>query len=266
MSKLHVSKFGQANNAPVLVLLHGWGSSSKIWQPCIDKLTEDFHVWCIDLPGHGESLDIEWDESVDQGLELLAEILPERCCLVGWSLGGLLAQLYVKQYPQRVQSLMLIASTPKFVAGPGWPHAMPSNIFEKFSEQFNTSPKEILKQFRTLQTLHSVSSKEIMCVLEQAASEQSPGKMAWGLQWLQELDLRDSCIAEDILLQLLHGENDQVSSIKVAQQTVELWQTSHKPGYKNVQLCIITDAGHTPFLSHPERFHKQVKLMLSKTC
>ena len=262
MSKLHVSKFGRASNAPVLALLHGWGSSSKIWQSCIEKLAEDFQVWCIDLPGHGESQGVDWDESVDQGLSLLSQALPERCYLVGWSLGGLLAQLYVKQYPQRVQSLMLIASTPKFVAGLDWPHAMPKDKFANFLQQFNTSPKVVLKQFRALQVLHSVSSKEIMCMLEQAKSDHYPKKIAWGLLWLQELDLREPCVTKDIPILLLQGENDQVSSVKAAQQTVELW----KPKHKNLQLCIITDAGHTPFLSHPEQFHKQVKLMLSKTC
>ncbi|MBT8113603.1 MAG: alpha/beta fold hydrolase, partial [Gammaproteobacteria bacterium] len=69
MSKLHVSKFGQASNAPVLALLHGWGSSSKIWQPCLTELCKEFQLWCVDLPGHGESHDIVWDESVHQGLE-----------------------------------------------------------------------------------------------------------------------------------------------------------------------------------------------------
>jgi pimeloyl-[acyl-carrier protein] methyl ester esterase len=261
MSKLHVSKFGRAYNAPVLALLHGWGSSSKIWQPCIEKLAEGFQVWCIDLPGHGESQAVEWDESVAQGVELLAKTLPERCCLVGWSLGGLFAQLYVKQHPQRVQSLMLIASTPKFIAGLDWPHAMPKDIFAKFSEQFNASPKAILKQFTALQALHSVSSKEIMRVLEQAASDQYLERIAWGLQWLQELDLRNSCVVKDIPLQLLQGENDQVLSIKAAVQTIEIWQPSHK----NLQLCIIADAGHTPFLSHPERFHQQVHLMFAQS-
>lgn len=260
MSNLYVSKVGRVNNAPVLVLLHGWGSSSKIWQPCLDKLSEDFQVWCIDLPGHGESYGIDWDESVAQGLELLAEVLPERCVLVGWSLGGLFAQLYVKHYPQRVQSLMLIASTPKFVAGLDWPHAMPSDNFAKFSQQFNVSPKVLMKQFRALQALHSVSSKDIMRVLDQASSEQHLERMAWGLQWLQEVDLRSSCVAEDIPLQLMQGENDQVSPIKAAQQTLEIWQQNHK----NIQLCIIDGAGHTPFLSHPELFHQQVNLMFDQ--
>jgi len=92
MSELQVSKFASAGNAPVLVLLHGWGSSSKIWQPLIPKLAKASNVWCVDLPGHGENHDIDWDGTADQGVELLANALPKKCVLVGWSLGGLLAQ------------------------------------------------------------------------------------------------------------------------------------------------------------------------------
>lgn len=258
MSKLHVSKYGRASNAPVLVLLHGWGSSSKVWQTCVEKLTENFQVWCIDLPGHGESHSVQWDESVAQGLALLTDIMPERCYLVGWSLGGLYAQLCAAQHPQRVQSLMLIASTVKFVASPDWPHAMAEDKFAKFVARFDASPKVIMKQFRALQTLHSVSAKEIMRVLEQTASSQFPLRMAWGLRWLQALDLRNSCIAEKIPIQLLHGENDQVAPLKAANQAMEIWQAKRK----NLQFCIINDAGHAPFLSHPERFQQQVNLML----
>ena len=117
-----------------------------------------------------------------------------------------------------------------------------------------------MKQFRALQALHSVSPKEIVRVLEQASSEQHLERMSWGLQWLQEIDLRSSCVAENIPLQILQGERDQVSPKKAAQQTMELWQPIHK----NIQLCIIDDAGHTPFLSHPEQFHQQVNLMFDQ--
>ncbi|QMU62107.1 MAG: alpha/beta fold hydrolase [Gammaproteobacteria bacterium] len=256
MSRLHVSKFGQANNGPVLALLHGWGSSSKIWQACIADLSKEFQLWCVDLPGHGHSHDIEWDESVDQGVELLANTLPPSCVLIAWSLGGMLAQLYLKQFPQRVQSLMLIASTPKFVASKEWPHAMPPNTFTRFVKQYDASPKTTLKQFCALQTLHSTAAKKSMQALEQA-SNQHQDKIRWGLRWLKEIDLRDLCLSKNVPIVLLQGENDQVSSVRAAEHTAEIWG--------HLRICKITDAGHVPFLSHSEQFIDLVKSMFAQT-
>jgi len=256
MSKLHVSKFGQASNASALVLLHGWGSSSKIWQACLTELGKEFQLWCVDLPGHGESHDILWDESVHQGLELLANSLPPRCLLVGWSLGGLLAQLFAKQYPQRVQGLMLVASTPKFVASNDWPHAMPLSIFQQFAKQYDASPQDTLKQFIALQILHGRSLKKIMRELDYASSFQALEKIHWGIEWLLKLDLRKAFVSSGLPIVLFHGENDQVSSIQAAEQTAEIWEST--------QLCKISQAGHVPFLSHSEQFIDQLKRMLGQ--
>lgn len=260
MSTLHVSKFGQAGKGPVLALLHGWGSSSKIWQPCITQLAKEFHVWCVDLPGHGESSNIVWDKTVAQGVQLLKSALPERCILIGWSLGGLLAQLFSHQYPERVQGLMLVASTPKFVADKKWPHAMQVSTFNQFVKQYDASPQMTLSHFMALQALHGRSLKQIMVNLEQASLLQQPNhdltSIRWGLEWLFELDLREAFAMIKLPIILFHGENDQVSPIKAAQQTVDSWQYS--------RLSKISCAGHVPFLSHPKEFIEQVKLMYAQ--
>jgi len=41
--------------APVLVLLHGLGSSRQTWDPVLPLLSDDFDVVAVDLPGHGDS-------------------------------------------------------------------------------------------------------------------------------------------------------------------------------------------------------------------
>jgi pimeloyl-ACP methyl ester carboxylesterase len=41
--------------APVLVLVHGLGSSSTVWRPVLPLLEPDFDVIRVDLPGHGDS-------------------------------------------------------------------------------------------------------------------------------------------------------------------------------------------------------------------
>ena len=168
-----------------------------------------------------------------------------------------MAQLYLKHYPQRVQSLMLIASMPKFVASEDWPYAMSSHTFTKFVKQYDASPGATIKKFSALQALHSLSSKQIMRSLEQVALDQQPEKICWGLRWLQEFDLRDIHLSKDVPIYLLQGENDQVAFVEAAEHTVEIWT--------QVKLHKIPNAGHAPFLSHPDQFIEQVKTMLSQT-
>ncbi|MEJ2116304.1 MAG: alpha/beta fold hydrolase, partial [Gammaproteobacteria bacterium] len=234
------------------------GSSSKIWQACATELSDGLQIYCVDLPGHGKSNAIEWDGCVDKGLELLADVLPMSCSLVGWSLGGLLAQLYVHRYPKRVQSLMLIASTPKFVASSDWPHAMPANIFTKFVKQYDVSPSAAIKQFNVLQTLHGTSSKQILQALRKSTSEmydKHPEKIRWGLSWLQEVDTRNVCFPKDLPIHVFQGENDQVTSLRAVEDTVAIWKQLH--------LYKVPDAGHVPFISHQSLFIEQVKAMLA---
>lgn len=245
MSKLHISKFGKG---PDLALLHGWGSSSKIWQTCVNDLSLKFRIWCVDLPGHGESHAVKWDYSVEQGVELLAQALPQTCSIIGWSLGGLIAQLFAKQFPQRVVKLMLIASTPKFIASAQWPHGMHKDTFLNFSQQYAKAPQQTLKQFCALQVLNTKSAKHTLSVLSDALSDQQKHieKIQWGMQWLQEIDLCTDATLSALPIEFLHGEKDQVLSILAAEQTVSVWE--------NAKLERIANAGHAPFISHSNRF------------
>ena len=252
MTSLHTIKSGESKQFPILALLHGWGSSSKIWQPCISELSREFQVWCIDLPGHGGSVDIDWDCSAEQGVELLANTLPNSCVLIGWSLGGLFAQLYLKAFPQRVQQLLLIASTPKFITSAHWPHGMPIDEMNNFKQSFQSSPLKTLKRFNCLQTLHSDWTKEAALALEHSMMTKYFDKISWGLEWLTELDLTK--FKPPIRIQCMQGENDQVCSPQAAKAMVKVWP--------NVYLNLIKKSGHVPFLSHKQIFIKQVRRMM----
>ncbi len=250
---LHLTKVGQGPN---LVLLHGWGSSSKVWQTLIKPLSRKFCVWCVDLPGHGESHSVNWDCSTKQGVELLAQYLPQTCSIVGWSLGGLLAQLYVNQIPHRVENLMLIGSTPKFTADISWSHGMQQDVFAAFCDQYTNFPEQTLQKFCALQVVDTDLSKHVLSILQNALSNQHHHikNIFWGLQWLQNIDLRDQPILCKVPIKLLHGDKDKVSSCFAAQQTTTIW--------KNTRLEKIANAGHAPFISHPESFLKLIEAWL----
>ena len=41
--------------APTILLLHGFPSSSRMWQPLLDRLADTFHLIAPDYPGFGHS-------------------------------------------------------------------------------------------------------------------------------------------------------------------------------------------------------------------
>lgn len=245
MPKLHGSKSGQGPN---LVLLHGWGSSSKVWQYVAGELGKKFQVWCIDLPGHGDNHAVQWDCSTKQGVRLLADTMPATGTVVGWSLGGLMAQLYARQFPHRVTALMLVSSTPRFTAAGQWPHGMACETLSDFSRQYAKAPQRTLQKFCALQVLNSQHARHTLSVLQDSLSGQRrhAGKIRWGLQWLEQIDLRADAGLGAVPVKLLHGEEDQVLSVKTAQDTACIW--------RHVEVERVAHAGHAPFVSHPGRF------------
>ena len=100
---------------PVL-LVHGLGSSRRRWSVLVPALAEaGYRALRLDLRGFGESSPPERPSGMDEllsDLEACVEAMQlDRFHLVGHSLGGMLAQRYAVQHPERVRSLVLASTT-----------------------------------------------------------------------------------------------------------------------------------------------------------
>lgn len=119
---LHVesSKYsGDCNcNAPLLVLLHGFGASSFSWREVAGELSEVGEVIAYDRPAFGfTERPTEWGStnpySLDGQMGLLAGVIDEfgegrEIVLVGHSAGGQIAAEFARRQPQEVSSLILV--------------------------------------------------------------------------------------------------------------------------------------------------------------
>ena len=110
--KLQFWDWGQ-NGKPSLLLIHGGLDHARNWDWVARALREHFHVYAMDLRGHGNSA---WAPGAlysiaEHVLDLsaLADVIAEfPIYLIGHSLGGILALLYSGIYPDRVRKAVAI--------------------------------------------------------------------------------------------------------------------------------------------------------------
>ena len=125
MSPIYTETHGQGK--PV-VLVHGWAMHTGMWRSFARRLAERYRVTCVDLPGHGLSGKID-PFTLPLVCEQLARQLPDQASQwLGWSLGGSVALEMVRRYPERVASVVLLASNPRFVQECDWPSTWPVAI------------------------------------------------------------------------------------------------------------------------------------------
>jgi pimeloyl-ACP methyl ester carboxylesterase len=125
-ARLRVRISGPAS-APVVILLHGFGSSLETWEPWAGVLERQFRVIRFDLPGFGLTGPDATGDYTDQRTVLILAALMDRlgiqkADLIGNSLGGKIAWNFAAAYPDRVNRLVLIS--PDGFASPGFEYGV----------------------------------------------------------------------------------------------------------------------------------------------
>lgn len=119
-----VREVGGPPGAPVLVLLHGLTACADLnWGPSYEVLGRHFRVIALDQRGHGQGIDPDGPfrlETCADDVAALAGVLGvERFVAVGYSMGGIVAQLVWRRHRHLVQGLVLCSTAADFHAS-GW--------------------------------------------------------------------------------------------------------------------------------------------------
>jgi pimeloyl-ACP methyl ester carboxylesterase len=105
----------RVGSGPPLLILNGFAATSADWDPSfIDRLASTNQLLIVDNRGIGASTDNGAPFDIGQladDTERVIEMLGfERANLLGWSMGGFIAQTLAVQHPTRVDKLILLST------------------------------------------------------------------------------------------------------------------------------------------------------------
>ncbi len=102
-----------------VVLLHGWGATADLnWFTSYGALAENFDFLAPDLRGHGRGIHdgrtFRLADAADDTAALITSELDRPAIVVGYSMGGTVAQLLWRRHPELVAGMVLCSTAANF--------------------------------------------------------------------------------------------------------------------------------------------------------
>ncbi|MFV2059132.1 MAG: pimeloyl-ACP methyl ester esterase BioH [Gammaproteobacteria bacterium] len=247
---MFVNSVGQGQD---LVLLHGWAMHGGVFDSLVKKLQLQYRVHIIDLPGFGFSREENGIYTLDEITDILISDFQERglnnIILIGWSLGGLIAQNICLRHSELVSKLVLVASIPKFVFSDNWKNGIDESLLSVFHTSMQDDYRKTVLRFLSLQVLGDELAMLQLRLLRQeifTRGEPNPDALKNGLLLLQNTDLRDrvDTITQQCLL--VGGSQDQIVLVDAIKDSIKL--------FPNAEYKIVEKSAHGLFLSHEPQF------------
>jgi pimeloyl-[acyl-carrier protein] methyl ester esterase len=239
---IHVTGTG-----PALVLIHGWALHGGIFAPLVERLSAQFQLHVVDLPGHGFSRDDSTPLKLPYLVNAIASATPP-AVWCGWSLGGLVALHAAATLPQ-VKGVAMIAATPRFVRDADWPDAVEPSVFEQFGRDLEQDYRGTLERFLALDVMGSQHARSELRTLRDALVERggpAPRALHEGLALLERTDLRGALPTLRKPGLWIGGQRDRLVPARAlhtaAAQVAGGRHTAHT----------IDGGGHAPFLGHAD--------------
>ncbi|MEU0742605.1 alpha/beta fold hydrolase [Streptomyces sp. NPDC006134] len=244
---VHVEEAGA--DGPLLLCLHGIGSSSASFAPQLAALSEDFRVAAWDAPGYGRSPDPDGPLGLDDYADAAAGVIRARggrAHVLGVSWGGVIALRLAVRHPRLVDSLIVADSSP----GSGTDPAKAAAMRARVPELEALGPRAFAEKRGPRLLSDDAPPALVRRVVDtMAASVRLPG-YAHAAESMATADLRADLAHVTAPALVLCGDRDRVTGPDAAQA---LAGGLHRTAY-----VIVKDAGHLAHQEQPERFNAWV--------
>ena len=232
-------------SGPAILLTHGFGASSRMWEGQVAALRDRYRVIAWDMRGHGDS-DSPEDPAVYSEPETVADMaaILDACgedgaIVGGLSLGGYMSLAFNLAHADRTNALML------FDTGPGYNNPKGREGWNQFAIRRAEAFEE-----RGLESLGD--SPEVKAARHRSA--EGLAKAARGMLTQRDASVIQSLTTVDKPTLVVTGANDQ--NFLAAHG----YMSENIPGAMNF---MIADAGHAANIDNPADFNAAVETFLT---
>jgi pimeloyl-ACP methyl ester carboxylesterase len=242
-----------------LLLLHGPGGYSAMWQQVIPDMTTTHRVIAPDLPGHGTSTVADGPLDPGRVISWLGELIERTCptppILVGQLVGGAIAARYAADHGDRIERLVLVVplGLAPFQPSPAFGAALTAFLAQPSADTHDDLWKQCVFDLEALQRQPTARWESMKAYnLERARTASA------AMQVLME-QFGIPAIPEAVLARvgaptsLIWGRHDSIVPLSVA----EAASTRHR-----WPLLVIENAGNEPAIEAPEAFLRALRTAL----
>lgn len=249
-----------------VILLHGGNGSIEFWLYNIAVLAKHHRVYAFDMVGSGKSDYPDADYSLTYQAEFLKDFLSalaiDSAILVGNSMGGAVALVFTRLYPDRVEQLVLVDSM-----GLGKEISLGIRLITLPAIINFLRPQRWMIPAMLKSNFYNGSALALEWIELRYAVFAIPGKNRVILK-LGRSNFTLSGVRPDVYQPIV------ASLPQITQPTLIVWGDRDRiipvahaeiatAGLPNNRLEIFTDCGHHPYLEYPDRFNQMVLEFLS---
>lgn len=234
-------------SGPAVVLLHGYLENLTIWDELIIELETDYTILTVDLPGHGKSICKEevigMDFMADSVCAVLHSLSISKAFLIGHSMGGYASLAFAERYPNWLNGLCLLHSTPNADTHEKRAARMVDIQLVKEGKKEQIVQTNIPRLFANQN--HDRLSGEIEHI-KSIARDTSNAGIVGALNGMAQRPDRNHVIEKaSFPVTMIFGKYDNLITMGVAQALEER--------HKNAKTIYLENSGHMGFIEEPER-------------
>ncbi len=227
-----------------LILIHGLGGSIEAWHSTITALSDNYRVIALDLRGFGRSQKPPNSVSIGDLARDVVGIMDytgvHRACLLGFSMGGLVALETYRSYPERIDCLILASTSPRL-------RVDAENIRRALSTPSNA--------YQSLKRLtYKLSDSKTLKLLAEALASNDPEYMTAVADAVSRVDYWGLLPKIKVPVLILVGELDPLVPLETARRMANI--------IPDARLEVIRGAGHLSKFDDSKAFNLAVARFL----